>query len=155
VQYLVVVVNKMDDPTVEWDRARYEECVNKLKPYLKLIGYVIKRDIKFLPIAGLRGENVQEEVSAERCPWWREMYSTGAHNTRTATLLSTLDSLLITNRNADAPLRMPVLDRYMERGCVVMGKIESGTIRVGDEIQVGPTKKRVKVRVCVIYTWPD
>ena len=31
VQYLVVVINKMDDPTVMWDIKRYDECVSKLK----------------------------------------------------------------------------------------------------------------------------
>lgn len=150
VQHLVVVVNKMDDPTVEWDRNRYEECVSKLKPYLKAVGYVIKKDVKFLPIAGLTGDNVLKEVTSERCPWWKELYSTGAHNTTTPTLLSTLDNLVITGRNPDAALRMPCLDRYFERGCVVMGKIGSGTIRVGDEVLIAPTKKKARVDEIVI-----
>lgn len=150
VQYLVVVVNKMDDPTVEWDRARYEECVGKLKPYLKQCGYVIKRDVKFLPISGLNGDNILNEVPASKCNWWKEMYTTGAHNTTNPTLLSLLDGLAISNRNPDAPLRIPVLDRYLERGCVVMGKVESGTVRVGDELVLAPTRKRAKVEEIVI-----
>lgn len=150
VQYLVVVVNKMDDPTVEWDKNRYEECVGKLKPYLKQCGYVIKRDVKFLPISGINGDNILNEVSASRCNWWREMYTTGAHNTTNPTLLSCLDALAIGNRNPDGPLRVPVLDRYIERGCVVMGKVESGTIRVNDEIVFAPTKKRARVEEIVI-----
>jgi peptide chain release factor subunit 3 len=145
VQHLVVVVNKMDDPTVQWDKGRYEECVSKLKPYLKQVGYVIKKDVKFLPIAGLTGENVSKEVDSARCTWWKDMHQTGAHNTFTPTLLSTLDSLAITNRHPNAPLRMPCLDRYFERGCVVLGKIESGTIRVGDEVVIAPTKKKTRV----------
>ena len=32
---LVVVINKMDDPTVEWSQARFEECRDKLTPFLK------------------------------------------------------------------------------------------------------------------------
>mmetsp|Transcript_23587 Transcript_23587/g.18033 ORF Transcript_23587/g.18033 Transcript_23587/m.18033 type:complete len:603 (+) Transcript_23587:66-1874(+) len=150
VQYLVVVVNKMDDPTVEWDRNRYEECVGKLKPYLKQCGYVIKKDVKFLPISGLNGDNIMNEVPSSKCNWWKEMYTTGAHNTSTPTLLSTLDNLAISNRNPDGPLRVPVLDRYLERGCIVMGKVESGTIRVGDEIVFAPTRKRAKVEEIVI-----
>jgi peptide chain release factor subunit 3 len=62
VRYLVVVVNKMDDPTVNWDVARYEECVSKLKPFLKSCGYAIKRDVRFLPISGINGENILREV---------------------------------------------------------------------------------------------
>lgn len=37
VAHLVVVINKMDDPTVGWSQDRYEECVSKLKPYLKQV----------------------------------------------------------------------------------------------------------------------
>ena len=125
VQYLIVVVNKMDDPTVEWDVGRYEECVGKLKPFLKQCGYVIKTSVKFLPIAGLQGDNILKEVDEARCPWWKGMYTTGAHNTTTPTLLCTLDSLRISGRDANAPLRIPCLDRYFERGCVVMGKVRT------------------------------
>lgn len=150
VQHLVVVINKMDDPTVEWDKARYEECVGKLKPYLKQVGYVIKRDIKFIPISGLSGDNVLREVTADKCAWWKEYYTQGTHNTTTKTLISTLDSLAISNRNPDGPLRIPCLDRYFERGCVVLGKVESGTLRVGDEILIAPTKKKAKVEEIMI-----
>jgi peptide chain release factor subunit 3 len=71
VRYLLVVINKMDDPTVEWDLTRYEECVGKLKPYLKQCGYAIKRDVRFLPISGLSGDNILKEVPSETCPWWK------------------------------------------------------------------------------------
>ena len=30
VRYLVVLINKMDDPTVNWDQTRYEEIKEKL-----------------------------------------------------------------------------------------------------------------------------
>ena len=66
VQHLVVVINKMDDPTVEWEQARFEECVGKLKPYLKQVGYTIKKDVKFVPISGLNGCNVLNEVREGR-----------------------------------------------------------------------------------------
>ena len=114
VDYLVVVVNKMDDPTVEWDVNRYEECVGKIKPYLKQCGYVIKKEVKFIPISGLAGDNVRDEVKPEKCAWWKAKYMAGEHNTTTATLLGTLDSLIIGGRNPDGPLRIPCLDRYTQ-----------------------------------------
>jgi peptide chain release factor subunit 3 len=150
VDYLIVVVNKMDDPTVEWDVNRYEECVGKLKPYLKQCGYVIKKEVKFIPISGLGGDNVKEEVKAEKCAWWKAKYTAGEHNTTTPTLLGTLDALTISGRNPDGPLRIPCLDRYLERGCVVMGKVESGTLRMDDEVVIAPTKKRAKVEAIYI-----
>eukprot|EP01038_Epipyxis_sp_PR26KG_P014713 gene14713-19777_t len=150
VQHLIVVINKMDDPTVNWDMGRYEECVTKLKPYLKQVGYVIKKDVKFVPISALGGDNVLNEVTSDKCAWWTKYYQSGAHNTTTPTLISTLDSLLLTNRNPDGPLRIPCLDRYFETGCVVLGKVESGTVRLDDELTIAPTRKKAKVKEIVI-----
>lgn len=39
VNKLVVVVNKMDDPTVNWSKERYDECTTKLRTFLKATGY--------------------------------------------------------------------------------------------------------------------
>ncbi len=38
-KYLIIVVNKMDDPSVGWDKARFDEIVNELSPFLKTVGY--------------------------------------------------------------------------------------------------------------------
>ncbi len=50
VKSLIVVINKMDDPTVEWSKERFDECVGKLKPYLKQCGYAVKKHVRFIPI---------------------------------------------------------------------------------------------------------
>ena len=47
------VINKMDDPTVKWARERFDECVSKLKPFLKSCGYLVKKDVKFIPVSGI------------------------------------------------------------------------------------------------------
>ena len=39
VNKLVVAVNKMDDPTVQWSKERYDECTTKLRTFLKGTGY--------------------------------------------------------------------------------------------------------------------
>jgi peptide chain release factor subunit 3 len=106
--------------------------------------------VKFLPIAGITGDNILREVDEARCPWWKQMYNTAGHNTTTPTLISTLDSLALGGRDPDAPLRIPCLDRYFERGCVVLGKVESGTLRRGDEIMISPTRKKTKVEAIYI-----
>ena len=150
VRFLLVVINKMDDSTVQWNLSRYDECVAKLKPYLKSCGYAIKRDVRFLPVSALTGDNIMKEVSSEVCSWWKGLYSQAAHNTSTPTLLSTLDSLIISGRDPTAPLRIPCIDRYLERGTVMMGKVESGTITMNDVIAIAPTKKQVKVEALYI-----
>jgi translation elongation factor EF-1alpha len=37
-------------------------------------------------------------------------------------------------------LRMPLIDKFRDMGTVVMGKIESGTVRRGDNLVVMPNK---------------
>ena len=36
---IIVVVNKMDDPTVEWAKERYDQIVSELSPFLRQVGY--------------------------------------------------------------------------------------------------------------------
>jgi len=145
VSYLVVVVNKMDDPTVQWSKDRYDECVTKLRPFLKRCGFTIKKEVKFLPISGLTGANVKEEVSSSECSWWKESYGSGENNTNVGTLLGLLDSLEIAERDPSAPLRIPVLERYNDRGTIAMGKVESGIIRPGMKVTLMPTRNEYKV----------
>ena len=51
VRILVVVINKMDDPSCGWAKERFDECVTKLTPFLKQCGYNVKKDVVFLPIS--------------------------------------------------------------------------------------------------------
>mmetsp|Transcript_32342 Transcript_32342/g.92115 ORF Transcript_32342/g.92115 Transcript_32342/m.92115 type:complete len:599 (-) Transcript_32342:70-1866(-) len=145
VTYLVVVVNKMDDPTVKWSKDRFDECVNKLRPFLKSCGYTIKKEVKFIPISGLSGANVKDEVSESECKWWKKSYTSEENNTSAGTLLDLLDSLEISGRDATAPLRIPVLERYNDRGTIAMGKVESGVIRPGMSVTLMPTRNEYKV----------
>jgi peptide chain release factor subunit 3 len=42
IQKLIVLVNKMDDPHVKWDKGRYDEIEGKLTPFLKKCGFNMK-----------------------------------------------------------------------------------------------------------------
>jgi peptide chain release factor subunit 3 len=135
VSYLIVVINKMDDPTVNWDKTRFDECVCKLRPFLKGCGFTIKKEVKFLPISGLNGANVKVEVDRKVCPWWSKCVKNRENNTSVPTLFHLLDSFQLKDRDPNAALRIPILDRYTDRGIVAMGKVESGTARPGQKIR--------------------
>ena len=150
VRALVVVINKMDDPTVNWEYARFEECVSKLKPFLKSCGYLIKKEVKFVPISALTGANLKDAVAADACDWWQKSVADEANNTGHDTLIGVLDNLKLADRDPAAPLRIPVLDRYHDRGVVAMGKVESGTLRAGQKVCIMPTKNTVKVEAIFI-----
>lgn len=70
VKRLIVAVNKMDDPTVEWDKARYDECVSKITPYLRGAGYNPKTDLDFMPVSGYSGINIKERIPPKVADWY-------------------------------------------------------------------------------------
>jgi len=145
VSYLIVAVNKMDEPTVQWKKERFDECVTKIRPFLKSCGFTIKREVKFIPISGLSGANVLTEVDPKECSWWKDCYTNGENNTTSSTLISLLDTLELKGRDPKAPLRIPVLDRYNDRGTIAMGKVECGTVRPGMKVTVMPTSNTYKI----------
>jgi len=70
VRQIVVAINKMDEPTVQWSKERYDEIVEKLTPFLKSIGYNPKTDISYLPVSGITGANLKVRTEASICPWY-------------------------------------------------------------------------------------
>jgi peptide chain release factor subunit 3 len=138
VRVLLVIVNKMDEPTVKWSQARWDEIVSKLTPFLKASGYNVARHVHFIPISGLSGANVKERAPPAVCPWYAG-----------PSLLECLDGLSVGGRDAEGPLRIPVLDKYADRGLIVMGKVESGTVREGQRVLLMP--QRVEAVVDTLF----
>ncbi|CAF2619762.1 unnamed protein product [Rotaria sp. Silwood2] len=134
VRYLVVLINKMDDPTVNWDQTRYEEIRDKLTPYLKKCGFKPGEDTIFMPCSGMNGTLLKEHPGEQVLPWYKG-----------PTFIEYLDNIPSFNRSIDGPLRMPIVERYKEMGTIVMGKIESGCCRVGDRCLLMPNRTRVEV----------
>ncbi|XP_057749678.1 uncharacterized protein LOC130968431 isoform X1 [Arachis stenosperma] len=131
---LLVVVNKMDDPTVNWAKERYDEIESKMIPFLRQSGYNVKKDVMFLPISGLIGTNLQTRVDKSICSWWDG-----------PCLFEALDAVEVPLRDPNGPFRMPILDKFKDMGTVVMGKVEFGSVREGDSLLVMPNKDQVKV----------
>lgn len=138
VRVLIVVVNKMDEPTVKWSKERYDDIVGKLTPFLRQSGYNTAKHVHFIPISGLSGINIKDRNTPEQCPWYSG-----------PSLLECLDGLSVGGRDAEGPLRIPVLDKYNDRGIIVMGKVESGTVREGQKITLMPL--RVEATVDTLY----
>ncbi|KAJ1834899.1 translation termination factor GTPase eRF3, partial [Coemansia sp. RSA 2708] len=70
VRTLIVAINKMDDPTVGWDKSRYDEVIAKLTPFLKKTGYNPKTDVIFIPLSGFTGAGVKDRVG-NACSWYQ------------------------------------------------------------------------------------
>jgi peptide chain release factor subunit 3 len=139
VKTLIVLINKMDDPSVcleggLWDEERYNEVKGILEPFLKQTGFNIKQDVHFMPASGFTGANLKVKVDEKICPWYKG-----------PPLLTFLDELQPAQRFFDMPLRFPVADKYKDMGTCIMGKLEAGTIAVGEKLVVLPDKKVVTV----------
>jgi len=134
VKHLVILINKMDDPTVKWDEKRYNYCKDQLTPYLKSVGFnPSKGQCVFMPCSGLTGSGMLQPVGND-APWFSGL-----------PFIPYIDSLDTLKRHVDGPFMMPIVDKYSEMGTVVIGKVESGSMKKGDILVVMPNRVEVKV----------
>lgn len=125
VQTLVVIVNKMDD--CRWQKARYTEIREGLEPFLAATGYG-EKSIVWVPIAGLQGHNIAEPVPKATCNWYNG-----------PTLMQILDELALDERHAKGPLRIPIIDKMKDPALICHGKVENGSVALGDKLAVMPS----------------
>ncbi|KAL6806833.1 hypothetical protein GGI42DRAFT_294320 [Trichoderma sp. SZMC 28013] len=133
VNKLIVAINKMDDPTVEWSEERYKECTTKLQQFLKGTGYNLKTDVYFIPVAAQMSMNIKDRIPADVAPWWKG-----------PSLLEYLDSMQALERKVNAPFMMPVNAKYRDLGTMVDGKIEAGVVKKGMSLIMMPRKQAVE-----------
>jgi peptide chain release factor subunit 3 len=134
VNKLVVVINKMDDPTVNWSHERYLECTTKLQQFLKGTGYNIKTDVFFMPIAAQQTMGIKDRVPKDVCPWYDG-----------PSLLEYLDGMQALERKINAPFMMAVAGKYRDMGTMIEGKIEAGVVKKGMSLIMMPNKQNVEV----------
>jgi len=141
---LVVAVNKMDDPSVEWRQERFTDICEKLKPFLRSAGYrtTSEDDVIFIPVSGLQGDNLKHPPTDPRAAW-----VIAANH---PTLFDTLDSTKLPPRNPDAPLRIPLLESFKEMGVMVTGKIEQGKVQIGTQCVIQPTNLKTEIQAIYI-----
>jgi peptide chain release factor subunit 3 len=134
VNKLIVVVNKMDDPTVEWSEGRYKECTTKVNMFLKGVGYNPKTDLTYMPLSAQTGLGIKDRVPTDVCPWYGG-----------PSLLEYLDNMLALERKIDAPFMMPISAKYKDLGTMVEGKVEAGTLRKDMSLLMMPNREKIAI----------
>jgi peptide chain release factor subunit 3 len=134
VNKLIVVINKMDDTTVNWSHDRYKECTTKLAQFLKGTGYNLKTDVFFMPIAAQMGQGIKDRVPKDKCTWYDG-----------PSLLEYLDDMSALERKVNAPFMMAVSGKYRDMGTMIEGKIEAGVVKKGMNLIMMPNKDKVEV----------
>lgn len=134
IQHLIVCVNKMD--LVNYSKEAFEQIVSSFQDFSAKLAIV---DVQFIPISALQGDNVV--YRSEKMDWYQG-----------ATLLHTLENLSVANEINLIDFRFPVQHPIrVDQGSVqdyraYAGKIESGIVRVGDEIMVMPGQQLSTVK---------
>ncbi len=70
VKHMVILVNKMDDPTVEWSEERYKE-IQEAEPIPQEEVRLCSADVKYIPCSGLSGAFLKDRPSEEVCSWYK------------------------------------------------------------------------------------
>jgi len=124
---MIIAVNKMD--MVNYDEAKFNKVKDDVSKLLSGIGYKID-DVPFIPLSSLQGENVSKK--SDKMGWYGGKC-----------LLETLDTLKPVEAPTGLPLRMPVQDVYTITGIgtVPVGRIETGTMKVGQKLISMPSGK--------------
>lgn len=126
VRFVICAINKMDDPTVNWSKKRYDEIIQKFNPFITTeIGFK-KEQFVYIPIAALGGGNLKEKDP--NCTWYDG-----------PTLFEAFDLCPTPPRNESDKFRMPVIDKYKTKYLFALGKIEKGVIHEGSPIVVMPS----------------
>jgi elongation factor 1-alpha len=134
VRQIVILVNKMDEKTVNFAQERYEEIKKEVSEYLKKVGYTPAK-VEFIPYSGWNGDNLIEK--SDKMPWYKG-----------PTVLEALDKLEEPKRPTDKPLRIPLQDVYKIGGIgtVPVGRVETGVLVPGMTVLFAPTGLTAEVK---------
>jgi len=135
IKQLVVVVNKMD--LADYSQEKFEKIRTEYADFLKELGLDARI---FVPASARNGDNITH-------PSPKLHWHTGP------TVLEALDLLEAQRAEVDLPLRFSVqaIYRFDERR-IIAGRIETGKLRVGDELVFSPANKASRVQS--IEGWP-
>lgn len=137
IRQVVVLVNKMD--LVGYSEERFDSIKREFEAFLQSLGLAAKT---FIPIAARHGDNIAARRT--NMPWWSG-----------PSVVETLDTLEIAKPSPDRPLRFPIQDIYrFDERRILAGRLESGTIKVGDRLIFTPGHKISTVKTIERWSAP-
>jgi bifunctional enzyme CysN/CysC len=136
IEQVIVLINKMD--LVAYDQSRFDALVSECQSYLTLLNVTPQR---YIPISAREGEMIAH--ASAKMQWYRG-----------PALLDSIDELQSPASRDTQPLRIAVQDVYrFDARRIIAGRIESGTVKVGDTLLFSPTNMTAKVKS--FERWPE
>ncbi|GAB7093734.1 translation elongation factor EF-1 subunit alpha [Halolamina litorea] len=134
---LIVAVNKMD--LVDYSEDTYRGVVDEVKELLGQVRFSTE-DASFIPLSAFEGDNISEHSG--NTSWYDG-----------PSLLEALNNLPEPQPPTDAPLRLPIQDVYTISGIgtVPVGRIETGTLDVGDMVSFQPSDVSGEVKTIEMH----
>lgn len=124
IRQIAVLVNKMD--LEDYSQERFETIEKEYRKFLQSVGVEPKC---FIPIAAKHGDNIASHSS--NMPWWKG-----------PTVVESLDEFKASESLKNQPLRFPIQDVYrFDERRILAGRIEAGTLKVGDRLLFCPSNK--------------
>ncbi len=138
IRQVAILVNKMDLQDFREDV--FQRIETEYRKFLSELGVEPKM---FIPICARDGDNIA--TLSPRMPWYHGM-----------TVLQALDEFAVPPSQAHLPLRFPIQDVYrFDHRRILAGRVESGTLRVGDRLVFWPSGKSSVVNTIERWSSPS
>jgi bifunctional enzyme CysN/CysC len=129
IKKVAIAVNKMD--LIDFDQDKFEAIVEDFTAFAEPLGF---ESVVSIPVSALKGDNVT--APSAHMHWYHG-----------PTLLGHLETVDVTRSADDRPFRFPV--QWVNRPHLdfrgYAGTVASGTVKVGEEVVIHPSGKRVHV----------
>jgi bifunctional enzyme CysN/CysC len=137
IRQIAVLVNKMD--LENYSEARFNQIEAEYRAWLKTIGV---QPTVVIPIAAKHGDNIASRSA--NTPWWKG-----------PTVVETLDEFKVSEPPHGQPLRFAIQDVYrFDERRILAGRIESGSLKVGDRLVFSPAGKTSTVKTIERWNAP-
>lgn len=138
IQQVAVIVNKMD--LIDFSSSHFEQVGSEVAKYLSEVGI---NPLAIIPISARHGDMLT--TRSEKMAWYKG-----------PTVLEVVNNFSCYDASDFGSLRLPVQDVYkFDDRRIIAGRIESGNLRVGDELLFSPSNQIAKVNSIEVWNAPS
>lgn len=138
IRQVTVAVNKMD--LCDYSEERFKAVEAEYRDYLNSIGVT---PTFVIPVSAREGDAIAS--IGDNMPWYKG-----------PTIVDALDAFEPVPSATDKPLRFPIQDIYkFDERRILAGRIESGSLSVGDTLLFSPSNKTAKVQSIEAWSVPQ